>query len=150
MEKYQNYFQGLIDTLRDTHGFTFAKAGQPQSWYSFSSGVSGIIYGAGFSQEGKARSELYIDLGDQQKNKYVFDELHKMKEEIEGLLGEVVSWERLDNKRASRLALYTDGSIENSDSELEAIKDWHIERLLKLKSALGNKISPLSKTASSM
>jgi Domain of unknown function (DUF4268) len=149
-EKYQNYFQGLIDTLRDTHRFTSARAGQPQNWYSFSSGTSGITYGANFSQGGKARSELYIDLGDQEKNKYVFDELEKIKVEIENLLGETISWERLDDKRASRLALYTDGSIEDSDSELEAVKAWHIERLLKLKSTLDNKISPLSKAASSM
>jgi len=149
-EKYRNYFQGLIDTLRDAHKFTSAKAGQPQNWYSFSSGVSGITYGANFSQGGKARSELYIDLGDQEKNKYVFDELNKLKEEIEDSLGEAVSWERLDNKRASRLALYTDGSIEDSDSELETVKSWHIEMLLKLKSVLGSKIGLLTKSASSM
>ncbi|WP_019617280.1 DUF4268 domain-containing protein [Psychromonas ossibalaenae] len=149
-EKYQNYFQGLIDTLRETHRFTSAKAGQPQNWYSFSSGVSGITYGANFSQGGKARSELYIDLGEQEKNKYVFDQLNHLKEEIEASLGEAVSWERLDSKRASRLALYTDGSIEDSDSDLEVVKSWHIERLLKLKSALGNKISSLSKAANNM
>ena len=149
-EKYQNYFQGLIDTLRETYKFTSAKAGQPQSWYSFSSGVRGITYGANFAQGGKVRSELYIDLGDQDKNKYVFDELVLLKEEIVNSLGEPVIWERLDNKRASRLALYTDGSIEDSDSDLETIKSWHIERLLKLKSILGDKVSLLSKNANSL
>ena len=149
-EKYQNYFQGLIDTLRETYKFTSAKAGQPQSWYSFSSGVRGITYGANFAQGGKVRSELYIDLGDQDKNKYVFDELVLLKEEIVNSLGEPVIWERLDNKRASRLALYTDGSIEDSDSDLETIKSWHIERLLKLKSILGGKVSLLSKNANSL
>jgi hypothetical protein len=149
-EKYQNYFQALIDDLRDVHRFTSAKAGQPQNWYSFSSGVSGITYGANFSQGGKARAELYIDLGDQDKNKYVFDKLLEMKVEIENKLGDPVSWERLDNKRASRLALYIDGSIEDSGSELETLKAWHIERLMKIKSVLGSKIGPLAKTASSM
>ena len=149
-EKYQNYFQNLIDDLRDIHRFTSAKAGQPQNWYSFSSGVSGITYGANFSQGGKARAELYIDLGDHEKNKYVFDQLFNMKGEIEDSLGQEISWERLDNKRASRLALYIDGSIEESDSELEKVKNWHIEQLLKLKSALGKKIGQLSKEANSM
>lgn len=138
-EKYQNYFQNLIDDLRDIHRFTSAKAGQPQNWYSFSSGVSGMTYGANFSQGGKARAELYIDLGDHEKNKYVFDQLFNIKGEIEDSLGQEISWERLDNKRASRLALYIDGSIEESDSELEKVKNWHIEQLLKLKAALGKK-----------
>lgn len=149
-EKYQKYFQSLIDTLRDTHRFTSAKAGQPQNWYSFSSGVSGLTYGANFSQGGKARAELYIDLGDQEKNKYVFDQLHNQKEQIETELGEEVSWERLDNKRASRLALYTDGSIDDSDSDLERVKNWHIEKLLKIKASLGRKIGSLAKSAASM
>lgn len=149
-EKYQNYFQNLIDDLRDIHRFTSAKAGQPQNWYSFSSGVSGMTYEANFSQGGKARAELYIDLGDHEKNKYVFDQLFNIKGEIEDSLGQEISWERLDNKRASRLALYIDGSIEESDSELEKVKNWHIEQLLKLKAALGKKIGQLSKEANSM
>ena len=149
-EKYQNYFQNLIDDLRDIHRFTSAKAGQPQNWYSFSSGVSGMTYGANFSQGGKARAELYIDLGDHEKNKYVFDQLFNIKGEIEDSLGQEISCERLDNKRASRLALYIDGSIEESDSELEKVKNWHIEQLLKLKAALGKKIWQLSKEANSM
>lgn len=146
-ERYQNYFQGLIDTLRGTYRFTSAKAGQPQNWYSFSSGTSGLTYGANFTQGGKARTELYIDLGDLDKNKFVFDLLHKQKDEIEASLGEKVSWERLDSKRASRLALYRDGAIENSDAELELIKEWHIDRLLKIKSVLGNKIGQLTRLA---
>ncbi|MCE9684687.1 DUF4268 domain-containing protein [Shewanella sp. AS16] len=149
-EKYQNYFQSLIDTLRDAHRFTSAKAGQPQNWYSFPSGFSGLTYGANFAQGGKARAEFYIDLGDKDKNKYVFDQLHNQKEKIESELGEAISWERLDNKRASRLALYTDGVIDDSDAELERIKGWHIDKLLKLKSLLGMKIGQLAKSATSM
>jgi hypothetical protein len=149
-EKYRNYFQYLIDTLRDTHRFTSAKAGQPQNWYSFSSGVSGLTYGANFSQGGRARTELYIDLGDQEKNNFVFDQLFNVKDELESALGEQLAWERLDNKRASRIALYTDGSIEDSAAELERVKDWHIDRLLKLKSILGSKIGKLSKDAGSI
>lgn len=149
-EKYQHYFQGLIDTLRDEHRFTSAKAGQPQNWYTFSSGVSGLTYGANFSQGGKARAELYIDLGDQEKNKYVFDQLLNQKEIIEAELGQEVSWERLDSKRASRLALYTDGAIDDSDADLERVKSWHIEKLLKLKASLRNKIGALAKSAASM
>lgn len=146
-EKYQGYFQGLIDTLRDAHRFTSAKIGQPQNWYSFSSGINGVTYGANFAQGGKVRTELYIDLGEQEKNKYIFDELHRQKEQIESALGEKVSWERLDNKRASRLAIYAEGSIDDSGAELEQIKSWHIERLLKIRDSLGRRVAKLAKEA---
>lgn len=146
-EKYRNYFQLLIDELREKHHFTGAKAGQPQNWYSFSSGISGITYGANFSQGGKARTEVYIDLGDQDKNKQVFDLLQQEATLIENELGHNVAWERLNDKRASRLALYINGNIEDSDAELETVKNWHIDKLLKLKKHLGSRLKEAVKSA---
>lgn len=133
-EKYRSYFQSLIDELRDNHRFTGAKAGQPQSWYSFSTGIKGILYGANFAMGGKARTEIYIDQGDYDQNKSFFDSLHKKHFEIEKEYGASFEWERLDDKRSCRIALYSDGTIEASDSELEQLRKWHIENLLKLKS----------------
>jgi Domain of unknown function (DUF4268) len=146
-EKYRNYFQLLIDELREKHHFTGAKAGQPQNWYSFSSGISGITYGANFSQGGKARTEVYIDLGDQDKNKQVFDLLQQKATLIENELGHNVAWERLNDKRASRLALYINGNIDDSDAELETVKNWHIDKLLKLKKHLGSRLKEAVKSA---
>jgi hypothetical protein len=148
--RYRSYFQDLIDELRETHHFTSARAGQPQNWYSFSSGCTGLTYGANFTQDGKARAELYIDLGDPEKNKFVFNRLLEDKDGIEQSLGQSVSWEALENRRASRLALYRDGSIEDSDAGLEDIKQWHIQQLLKLKSVLGASIKVLHKEAASL
>lgn len=146
-ERYQTYFQSLIDDLRENHQFTSARLGQLQSWYSFSSGIRGISYGANFATGGKARTELYIDLGEHEKNKYVFDELKKLKGNIESSLGEEIVWERLENKRASRLAFYCDGSISDSDSELEIIHSWHIEKLLKIKKVFSPILGPIVKIA---
>ncbi len=145
-EKYRNYFQKLIDELRENHRFTSARAGQPQNWYSFSSGNTGITYGANFCQGGKARSELYIDVGDQEKNKEIFEVLLLQKVEIEQQVGSSISWEKLEDKRASRLALYMDGSIEDSDSELELVKAWHIETLLKFKECFSIRVREILQT----
>lgn len=140
-EAYRNYFQSLIDELREKYQFTNAKKSQPGNWYAFSSGISGVIYSAVFAQGGKARTELYIDVGDGEKNKALFDWLYEQKEEIHSKLGKELTWERLDNKRASRIAVYRDGSIESNQEELIEIKAWHIENLLNFKKVL----SPLAK-----
>ncbi len=132
-EKYRDYFQLLIDELREEHKFTGAKAGQPQNWYSFSSGIQGILFGANFAQGGKARTEIYIDQGDQEKNKTLFDFLKTQSDQIESNYGTTLEWERLDDKRASRIAVYRDGVIESSDSELEELRKWHVDNLLQLK-----------------
>ncbi len=132
-EKYRVYYQALIDDLREKHKFTGARIGQPQNWYSFSSGIQGILYSAVFAQGGKVRAEIYIDQGDQEKNKILFDALKAYEQEITDRYKSPLEWERLDEKRASRIAIYRDGTIESSDSELEEIRTWHIENLLKIK-----------------
>ena len=135
-EAYRNYFQALIDELREKYQFTNAKIGQPQNWYSFSSGVSGILFGAVFVQGGKARTELYVDVGEGEKNKALFDWLYDQREEIHSKLGKELEWERLDDKRASRIAVYRDGSIQSNEEELIQIKAWHVENLVNFKKIL--------------
>lgn len=131
-EGYRAYFQTLIDTLRSKN-FTNAQKGQPQSWYSFSSGLSGIYYSNSFAQGGRVRAEIYIDRGDAALNKELFDSLLTMKDELEREFGEPLEWERLDSKRASRVAVYRRGTIDEDGKTLEEIRDWSIAKLLKFK-----------------
>lgn len=138
---YQGFFQALIDELREQHRFTNAKAGQPQNWYSFSSGTRGFTYGMSFAQTGELRAEIYIDVGDGEKNKAAFDALLAEKQSIEKAFGEALTWERLDSKRACRIACYTTGSIEDSADQLEQHRRWAVERLLRLKATFGPRLS---------
>ena len=140
-EAYRNYFQSLIDELREKYQFTNAKIGQPQNWYAFSSGVSNIPFSTSFAQGGKARTEVYIDVGNVEKNKALFDWLYERRDEIHSKLGKELVWERIDDKRLSRIAVYRDSSIEYNKEELIKIKAWHIENLLSFKQIL----SPLIK-----
>jgi len=140
-ENYQIFFQDLIDRLRTQHHFTNAKKGQPQSWYTFSAGITGLSYGANFPAGNKARAELYIDRGDQAGNKAIFEALLQRRPEIEAAFGESLAWERLETKRASRIAIYRDGNIEESGPMLEEIKMWLIAHLLKMKSVFGPRLA---------
>ena len=133
-ELYQKYFQSLIDELREKHRFTNARVGQPQNWYSFASEQSKVFkYGTSFAANDRVRTEIYIDMGDQTKNKELFDKLFEQKEIIEKEFGNELTWERLDDKRACRICNYIDGSISADTTQLEEIKKWAIENMLKFK-----------------
>jgi len=133
MEAYRAYFQVAIDELREKYKFSNARKGQPQSWYSFAAGYSGLTYGMCFALGNRVRTEFYIDQGDEQKNKALFDLIYQDKEAIESQFGEKLEWERLDEKRACRIAIYRDGSIEDDPAKLKEIREWSIQKLLKLK-----------------
>ena len=134
MGKYRSFFQGLIDELRQIHKFTNARTGQPQNWYTFASENSKVFrYSVSFSQGGRVRVEMYIDRGDKEQNEHLFDCLYQRKDEITAALGVPLEWERLENRRACRIAVYRDGDIDVDSETLADIKKWVIENLLKFK-----------------
>ena len=133
-ERYREFFQGLIDTLREEH----------QSWYSFSSGTSGFNYGANFNAGGRARVELYIDSGEQERNKRTFDRLEEQREAFESGLEDTLEWERLDSRRASRVSIRRPGSIDNDEGALGELQDWMIEKLLAFKNVFGPRLADLA------
>jgi CBS domain-containing protein len=66
---------------------------------------------ASFARNGKLRIEIYLGLGDRFLNKRGWQMLFQRRDEIERNMGETLSWERLDDKAASRVALYNTGPI---------------------------------------
>ncbi len=139
-----------MDDLRDKHKFTNAKAAQPQNWYSFSSGKSGITYNAAFASGNRLRAELYIDVGDALKNKAIFDALKSSETGIQEGVGEPLVWERLDNRQASRISVVRENtSIADASANDKEIRDWLIQRLLKFKDVFGPRLKPALDAAGS-
>lgn len=138
---YVAFFQNLIDELRVKHKFTNARIGQPQSWYAFSSGVRGFIYGTSFARGERVRVDLYIDTGNGERNKEIFRQLKEEELQIQVEFGSKLEWEELPNKRAARIAIYRQGSIDEDSKTLTEVRDWAIENLLNLKRVFQQRIS---------
>ncbi|MFQ5775944.1 MAG: DUF4268 domain-containing protein, partial [Kiloniellaceae bacterium] len=121
---YQEFFQRLIDDLRDNHSFTNAKGGQPQNGYTFASGTRGFSYVLDFVAGNRVRAGLYIDTGVEMRNKSVFDQLRDRKDELEEAFGESLIWEPLETRRACRIATYRNGNIEDPPDVREEHLRW--------------------------
>jgi hypothetical protein len=143
-EKYQKYltfFQGLLDELNRRH-FTRARKAQAQSWYTFSSENSSVYtYAVSFARHERVRAEVYINSDDANMNKQLFDVLFAEKQALESSMGTALEWERLDERRASRIAVYRPGSIESPTEELQEIQAWAIANLERFKSVFPTEIS---------
>jgi hypothetical protein len=125
--------------LREKHKFTNSYIGRPDNWHAFPTGVSSISYVATFSAGGHFRIELYIGTNDKDLNKRIFDVLSLDRETIERECDESLSWERLDNKGASRIAVYRpDSAIETASPE--EVRSWAIIHLLKFKRVFGPRL----------
>ncbi|MCL1531153.1 DUF4268 domain-containing protein, partial [Xanthomonas nasturtii] len=82
---------------------------------------------------GKVRVEIYIDCGDKLKNEQLFDRVFSEKNKIQTQIAQDLRWERLDNRRACRVAVYRDGDIDAETEILNEIRQWTIQWLLKFK-----------------
>lgn len=132
---YIRFFSDLANRLQHQQSFVL-KTNSPTgvSWHIFGrSPDAGPAIGwfvASFARGGKIRAELYIDAKDRHQNKRVFDSLLSKRLEIEENFGEPLSWERLENRRSSRIALYRDGVIIGRN--LPELVDWFANTLASL------------------
>ena len=148
---YQAFFTGLLDKVKAEHPhLTRATKAYPQSWFNFPVGRSGFWINTAFGQGGIFRVQLYIDTGDKGKNKAAYDALHEDREKIEGDIAQstgeslVWDWERLDDKRASRLYYSRDGIITDPSDHLEELQDWAVELVWKFHEVFQPRVQELS------
>ena len=131
--KHQAYFQDIKQELISQQVFRSARAGASQNRLYFPSGDSGIYYRVAFAKVGnlnKVAASIYME-GD--NHEALFDVLEKRKIEINSEFGLELEWERREGRKHSTVSIYRDGDIDASDSELEEIREWHIQNLSKLK-----------------
>ena len=117
-----------------------------KSWLDLRSGYQGLNYTTRFSLQdgGTARVELYIGGADRDTNKERFDHLESYRDEIESEVGGDFLWNRLEEKKASRIGTYIKGSILEDQQKLTEIRHWMVETLPKLKRAFDPKLASLT------
>jgi hypothetical protein len=97
----------------------------------------GIVYTAAFAAGERMRAEVYIDLGQGDQNKTIYDWLWARKNEIESATGQL-EWERLDLKRASRISLVRHKTnIEDAVDQGGEMRSWLVQALLSMKATFG-------------
>jgi hypothetical protein len=136
---YEAFFQRLLDDLRKSVGFANTRANGKHNWRTFGSGTKGFTYAAVFPAGGRIRAEIYIDHGNREQNVASFEALRGDESAAEKEFGEPLMWEQLKGRRACRIAVYRQGSIEDQDL-LEEYRRWMVDRLLRFKSVFGKRI----------
>jgi hypothetical protein len=132
-ERYREIWGLFIEKLRAAdRSATRARTGPNGNWFTTQGGFPGGFV-VTFSRQGP-RVETYLDYDDAERTKQVFDALQARKVDIEAALGHELSWERLDDKRASRIAVYTQGSAQNEGDDLDRLLNWLVDRLLAFRS----------------
>ncbi len=150
-QRYQKFFQDVLDEIRQRHPGTFSALNiGTQGHLNLPAGISGFSFPLAFGSGSTFRMELYIDTGSRQTNKQVFDTFTTSKNAIEEKLGVHLKWERLDNRRASRISWVWNEAISIMDSpeKLDLLKKWVLENYDRFRTALAPYLENLATTSS--
>lgn len=111
-------------------------------WIGTGAGISGVTYNYGIGQH-DAKVELYIDHDKEngELNKRIFDALFSKKEQIEQIYGSGLTWERLDDKRASRIAEYFNTGGYRDEEKWKIISNEMIQKMVKLEQAISQQMN---------
>ncbi|MGI9279912.1 MAG: DUF4268 domain-containing protein [Endozoicomonas sp.] len=103
-------------------------------WISAGSGCSGAPYQCLFMKNG-AKVQLNISRGSQEENKFLFDALQEQKADIESTFGDTLSWNRMDDKKASIILFEKDYDGYNKASWPEMVQ-WMIQHIHQLEKSI--------------
>lgn len=115
------------------------------SWINTGAGVSGLAYSYVIRKD-DCQVELYIDRGkgNEEENQKIFDYFISRREPIEKEFGEQIDWERLEGRRACRIAKYLEfGGYRNPEKDWPEIQGKMIDAMIRLEKALGPYIRSL-------
>ncbi|MFA9430750.1 DUF4268 domain-containing protein [Egicoccus sp. AB-alg2] len=134
---YREFWTRFLDRVKvEFPGWTNATKPQIANWFSMACPFKGgSYYSASFAAGGKLRTELYIDFGDEELNRSLFEQLATHRTMLEEVYGGSLSWEDLPGKRACRVADYGDGDVTNGDLHDEYI-DWFFDTGRRLRAAV--------------
>jgi len=114
------------------------------TWVGTGAGRVGLAYNYVITKK-CGSCELYIDSGKGQLklNKKRFDRLHSHKREIERIFGDKLEWERLNDRRASRIVIRFKQAGLYDEEKWDRLQGKMIDGMIRLEKALRDYIKEL-------
>ena len=141
-ERRMAFWTRILEELRRRDVARYANISPSKyHWLPSATGVSDCDYNLIFTKN-EARVELYLDRS-QAENKWIFDRLERKQQEIEERFGAELQWQRLDDKKASRICCSHPYDGFNKEN-WPAIIEWLCEHIIKLEEAFSEPLMRLN------
>ena len=137
------FWTRALEELRAHHVSRFENISpSTDHWLSCATGVSGCVYNLVFLKK-EARVELSLQRSVTEENKWIFDRLHGERQEIEGRFGDRLRWQRLDERKSSRISYSHPFDGFDADKWPEMIR-WLLRHIVKLDEAFSEPLGRLN------
>ncbi len=134
---YRDFWSRWLEKVRLRHPHWTRMSTLPaQNFITLPSPLKGTHYGLSFAAGGRLRSDFFIDLGSPEASAAQFEAIYTQRDQIETLYGAPLSWERLPDRSAFRVADYSEGDITRSE-EYAFYIDWMMDAQERMHRAIG-------------
>lgn len=138
-EVRQDFFADVLADVSSQNPLIRLPARGRDNWLSFASGPFGY-WSISQIKDGRVRVEAYLDTSDKNLNEELFDRFHTDAADWERAAGVDLDWERLDEKRACRIASYFVPCDLQDARQKEDAANWATQTLIKMFRALNQRL----------
>ena len=143
-EMRRAFWTRTLEELRSRNIARYANISPSKDhWLSSATGVSGCGFNLIFLKS-EARVELYLARAEAGENKWIYDRLERKRQEIEERFGAELQWQRLDDKKASRIS-HSQPFVGFDDENWPAMIDWLCQHIVKLEEAFSEPLASLNR-----
>jgi hypothetical protein len=128
------FWQKYIAKANERLGLYKNVSPSKDNWISGATGITATGFNSVITKN-HARVEVYMSRGVTEENKFIFDELFKKKDHIEKQFGLGLVWERLNDKKASRIRCQLEGVNYFDEDDWPKMIDFMVDTLDRLVSA---------------
>lgn len=129
------FWEELIERSKEKKGLHAHIKPRSYSWIGASSGFRGLSWNLAVKKDA-TQVELYIDRGNQDENKAIFDQLAAHQGEIDAISPIELVWQRLDDRRACRIKSVIQGGFRSPRGNWPKIQTEMVEKVSQLQSIL--------------
>ena len=112
------------------------------NWIAIALGMSGMSINLVISKK-YARSEIYINRGDKDENKKIFDFFFNLKDQIEKDFGGELIWERMEDNVTSRIKYQKDGVDVSNKDDWDEMDKFLIDGAVRMSKAFKEPVRKL-------
>jgi len=141
----KQFWSQFIDEINKVSPLCQNISPSTDAWIGIALGTAGVSLNLVVTKS-YARAEIFINKGDIQKNKQVFDFFFKDKDKIEKDFGSPLVWERMDDRVTSRIKYQLDGVNLYNEEDWKKMNEFMIDGALRLHKVFKERVQRLRTT----
>jgi len=138
----KEFWSQFIEVMNQKNTLCQNVSPSTDAWIGVAMGLSGVGLNLVVSKN-YARTEIYINRGDIEENKKVFDFFFTMKDKVEKDFGGSLVWERMEERVTSRIKYQLDGVDVFNENDWKKMNDFMVDAATRMHKAFKDPVQQL-------